>query len=120
MHTNTFQSRFKVGDKITNGAFTITIASIGMESDGTVYYKAKGDSYTLYYETSLIDYHLAPRFSVGDSVWLQNQHAIVEGVVAQHCYLGYYIQGLNMPRHEDDLFSTAEACRATIKVIPLE
>ena len=119
MHTNTFQSRFKVGDKITDGTQTINIKTVGLNAINGVYYLAN-DGY-IYYENDVANHHLAPRYAVGEKVWYNTSSGIREDIVIDSCDNGsYQIQNSLLSFYtEDQLFPTAEACRAAIKVIPL-
>ncbi len=121
MHTNTFQSRFKVGDKITDGTNTYTIAGVGIETTGAIYYRDSSTGF-IYYEQQLCNFNLAPRYAIGEKVWYNTSSGIREDIVTDSCDNGsYQIQNSLLSFYtEDQLFPTAEACRAAIKVIPLE
>jgi uncharacterized protein Usg len=118
MHTNTFQSRFKVGDKITDGKQTINIGHIGLDTRAGVYYR-EPEHCKLYFESDLTDYHLAPRFAVGEKVWRVSWQGIVEDVIESFSNNFYHTKNSLSCYIEDHLFPDAESCRAAIKVIPL-
>ena len=61
------------------------------------------------------------RFKVGEKVWYNTSSGIREDIVIDSCDNGsYQIQNSLLSFYtEDQLFPTAEACRAAIKVIPL-
>lgn len=119
MHTNTFQSRFKVGDKITDDKQTINIKTIGLNAIHGVYYHANDGH--IYCENTLTNYRLATRYAIGEKVWYNTSSGIREDIVTDSCDNGsYQVQNILLDFYtEDQLFPTAEACRAGIKVIPL-
>ncbi len=118
MHTNTFQSRFKVGDKITDGVNTLTIEAIGLDTRAGVCYRVP-NYYIIYFEKDLTNYRLAPRYAVGEKVWRCGWMGIVEDVIELYKDNYYHTKNSLSRYTEDQLFPTAEACRAGIKVIPL-
>lgn len=118
MHTNTFQSRFKVGDKITDGVNTLTIEAIGLDTRAGVYYRVPND-YIIYFEKDLTNYRLAPRYAVGEKVWRCGWMSIVEDVIELYKDNYYHTKNSLSRYTEDQLFPTAEACCAATKVIPL-
>lgn len=118
MHTNTFQSRFKAGDKITNGKQTITVGRLGLDTRDGVYYR-EHEGVVLYYEKDLTNFHLVPRYSIGERVWRCNWNGIVEDIIESFDGTHYLTKNSLSRYTEDQLFPTAESCRTGIKVVPL-
>jgi len=117
MHTNTFLSRFKVGDKITDGTTTFTITKIAIDAHSAVYYKT--DKRTYPEERNLTNYRLAPKYSPGDKVWVHAHEGVMETIVNHNVGTRYALNKQAYCREEHELFPTAETCLASIKIIPL-
>ncbi len=118
MHTNTFQSRFKVGDKITDGRNTFTITKIAIDAHSVVYYRTQERTYPE--ERNLTNYHLAPKYSPGDKVWVNTWEGIKEVIVTNINSVGYELNNYALGRTEKEIFPTSAEALAAIKIIPLE
>jgi len=117
MHTNTFQSRFKVGDKITNGTTTFTITKIAIDAHSVVYYRTQERTYPE--ERNLTNYRLAPKYPIGSKVWIIADNAVVETVVTSISVDIYQLDNSYI-RTVDQIFPTSTEALAAIKIIPLE
>lgn len=118
MHAHTFQSRFKIGGKITNETTTLTVLGVGCALDGTVYYKV--DKLTgPCSELHLANCYLAPKYPIGSRVWIIGNNEIQEMIVTNKINNIYIFEGGNFSRLENQIFPTAEAARQSLKVIPL-
>lgn len=119
MHTHTFQSRFKVGDKITDGRGIFTIAGVGCDVEGCTYYQLHNELKDIYYESILTAYHLAPKYPLGSRVWFIGNNEIREAFVTNKINNIYVLEGGSYTRLENQIFPTAEDVRNSLKVFPL-
>lgn len=116
MHTNTFTSRFAVGDKITNGKNTLTITKVAIDAHSVVYYQTQERTYPE--EHNLTNYHLAPKYPIGSKVWIGYNYSIREMLV-RNIVGNTYIFDDSMRCSADYVFATSGEALAAIKIIPL-